>query len=116
MFQYSIPSEENLYSIELDLTHSDDFGYENIYVDFQTTFPDGKRANEITSLNLTDNLGSWVGRCGSENCKATFLLREDVSFSSKGDYVVRVTQHSREEKLPGISQVTLRLINVEKSK
>lgn len=113
VYTYDITENAKRYDLELDIEHTRDYGYANLYVQFNTEFPDGQQASEITSFNLTDNKGSWTGDCSANLCTTTFKLRESVNFTQQGKYKMKISQNSREASLPEINSITFRILKKE---
>ena len=43
IFEFNIEDTIPKYDMILEVNHKSDFGYQNLYVDIQTTFPDNKQ-------------------------------------------------------------------------
>jgi gliding motility-associated lipoprotein GldH len=105
---YKIPVNDTLvkYDLIARVTHSDDFSYQNFYVDLRTSFPDGKSLNDDVSFQLADGMGSWQGRCSGSTCKVDLLLQPSFRFQQIGDYEIGIKNNSRVE-LEGVEAVEL---------
>lgn len=115
---YTIDIEDNTaqYDLLYDLDYSTDFGFQNLYVNIATAFPNGKTTEDILSLNLTDGAGTFLGDCSSSNCSVEILLQENFKFESVGTHTIKVFQNGREEKLNGIYGATLKLFKRKTAK
>ena len=60
---FSISDTNRLYAMRLQLNHTPDFNFENVYTRIHTLFPDGKLSAQILSLALTNDTGAWAGQC-----------------------------------------------------
>ena len=112
-FDFAITDTTGVYNLYLDVTHSPDYAYENLYTRILTTFPGGQRLEQVLSLELADNTGRWAGDCGGERCVARIPLQENAYFNQAGDYVITVHQHMRQETLPGVAALGLAIERTE---
>jgi len=109
---YVVPVTDTsqLYDLELILRHSDAFTYQNLYVNINTTYPDGTNISDVVSLQLADRLGQFSGKCSGHVCQVSIVLQEAFRFRSAGEHTITIDQHSRESELRGIERGTLRLV------
>lgn len=101
-FDFSIANIDASYDMFLSLEYAPDFGYQNLYVNIETNYPKGSKTEDVVSLNLTDGMGSFLGGCNSTRCVTDILLRENFKLQEKGDYQLKIYQHSREKNLEGV--------------
>ena len=87
--------------------HHIDYQYENVYFKFLPSPDHGPLKDTVISLQLSDQLGSWVGRCKGEVCTGEFLLYDGVQLSV--GVMLKAVQFSREENLEGIKFLALRI-------
>ncbi len=104
------------YDLALKLNHSKEFGFQNIYLDIQTVFPDGKKVSKPLSLQVATSAGIWNGKCNSKDCEIVFSLQDNFKFKDLGDHQFTIGQYSREDKLEGINSVELLLFETESRK
>ena len=104
---YEVQDTIKKYDLALKVNHSLEYAYQNIYLNVETTFPDGKKISNPLSLNLSDKTGIWLGKCGSNNCDITFSLQDNFRFQSIGKHEFSIGQFSREDQLEGISDIEL---------
>jgi len=102
-----------LYDLALRVKHSKDYDYQNVYLNVETTFPDGNTTSNPLSLDFANKMGSWLGKCGSNDCEITFSFQDKFRFKSLGKHEFGVGQFSREENLKGISEIELILFESE---
>jgi gliding motility-associated lipoprotein GldH len=108
-FPIEIDQIDISYDLILSLTYGQDFGYQNIYVKINTQYPDGKKIEDVLSLNLTDGAGIFLGDCNSSICEIDILLQEKFKFKVQGDYEISIMQNGREENLENVFVAELKL-------
>lgn len=101
------------YDLALKLDHSTSFYFQNIYLQIETVFPDGKKMSEPLSLELATSKGNWIGKCGSENCEIVFSLQDKFKFKKLGDHKFTIGQFSRDENLKGVNEIELLLFDAQ---
>lgn len=101
-WQFDIQDTSLVCDIILDVDHSMDFGYENIYTNIFTVFPSGDTTSSVVSLDLTDTHGQWSGNCKGSECSLLITLRKKTLFPAVGKYEIILKQHSRNPNLEGI--------------
>lgn len=112
-FPFDIDNLENTYDLILSLTYGRDFSYQNIYVKIETQYPEGKKDEDILSLNLTNGSGVFLGDCNSSKCEIDLLLQEKFKFKESGKYVITIHQHGRNPNLDEVYAAELKLYNIK---
>ena len=108
-FAYTIPSTESRYDLLLTIDHGDDFAYENFYLKIHTELPNGKRTTERINIELAGDYGAWNGNCSNDNCAFEVPILRKTRFQEAGDYAITLEQNSRDNPLPEITAVGLKL-------
>lgn len=108
-FTYNVQDTLMAYDLILTVYHDEDFGFENLYVMTQTTFPDKKVISHPVSLQLANADGQWLGKCSNNTCQTDIYISPKSYFQSVGDYTVKIQQHSRTDSLSGILGLELRI-------
>ena len=109
IFNFSIDENSEKYNIFLDIDHSSDYSFENLYLRIKTQFPDKTTALDTLSIEMIDNKGGWIGDCGNDNCDLTVFLQEKTMFKSAGDHQISIEQFTRQNDLTGISSLAFRV-------
>jgi gliding motility-associated lipoprotein GldH len=102
--------------MRLQLNHTPDFNFENVYTRIHTLFPDGKLSAQILSLALTNETGAWAGQCNKTVCKVEIALQEQIIFPAKGNYKITIAQYMRTDTLTGIGNIRFLLIDTGERK
>ena len=107
-----IEDEKAAYNIYVNLRHTADYKYSNIFLLVHFKRPDGKMVTERKEFKLAHADGQWLGK-GSGNLYSYQLpLSENHRFPNKGKYLFEIEQNMRDNPLKEITDVGLR---VEKS-
>ena len=117
-FEFNIADTSMLYSFYLDVEHSVDYPFQNIYTKIKTTYPDQTKKEDILSLELANDLGLWEGKCNAKRCKVRIFLQEKAYFQLPGDYTLALEQYTRRDSLPGLNEIALRIkeVNLDSQK
>jgi len=99
----------------LELKHSPDFSYQNLYLKINTEFPNGEIKEEQLSINLANNSGDWIGKCQGESCMIQIYMLEKFKFAEPGEYKFSFEQYSREDNLKGIQSLNFKIKHLEKN-
>lgn len=109
LFDFEIEDNTDYYNLFLDIDHSPDYPYENLYLKINTEFPDSSMASDTLSIEMVNKQGTWVGKCGSNQCDLTVFLQEKTKFKEKGTHKITIEQFTRESELKGIKALSFRL-------
>jgi len=108
----TIEDETATYNLYVNLRHTGDYKYSNIFLLIGTQGPDGKMVKERREFKLALPDGAWLGK-GSGNLYSYQLpYKENIKFPRKGKYLFEVEQNMRDNPLREITDVGFR---VEKS-
>ncbi len=108
-FDFNIDDSTKIYSLLLEVSHSPDFGFQNLYVQMHTRYPSGKEDKQVLSLELASQSGVWNGKCGGKKCTLEIPLLSDVTFPETGKYSLAIEQYMRQSPLPGILGMALKI-------
>lgn len=113
IFEVNANDNESIYNMHLVVSHSDNFSYQNLYLNIITSFPSDDDKEERLNIELSNNTGQWVGKCKDGVCQTKVYLLDNFKFPEKGTYNFSIEQLSREESLEGISELKLELYETE---
>lgn len=108
-FQFNIPDTTKIYNILLDVQHSPEYAFQNMYVEIYTAFPSGERIKEMVSLELANRAGAWYGDCNSRVCELEIPIQEGAFFNKMGDYEITIKQFMRKNPLKGVQGMGLKI-------
>lgn len=115
---FSVPITDTLriYNLYLDVDHTDDYAYQNMYVRIHTTFPDQQKLTERVSISLAKKSGQWNGECKGKNCQLRVNIQEGAFFNQPGDYTFMVEQFMRHDTLAAIRGIALMIEDTGESR
>jgi len=106
---FTVEDTARFYNLYLNVRHSGTYAYRNLYVRMHLTNPTGERGTQVVSFELADASGKWHGKGLGDLYEYRVKWREAARFKLKGDYQVQIEQFMREDPLPGIADIGLRL-------
>ena len=112
-FDFDVSDTTQLYALLLEVTHAGDYSFQNLYVQFHTTFPSGKTETKLVSLELAAQTGIWNGKCRANECKVEIPLQAKTFFKETGQYTLTIEQYMRQNPLPGLKQIALKINKLE---
>jgi len=115
-YEVTIDDTLSIYNLYLDLEHSREYPFENMYVRIHTSFPSGESLSKQVSLELANEAGIWIGDCGGEVCNTTIPIQMGAYFNQTGTYSFKLEQYMRRNPLPGVNSITLRIEEAEEQK
>jgi gliding motility-associated lipoprotein GldH len=109
---YSFPAGDSarFYKMILEITHTVDFKYQNLYLQIHTRFPSGKSTKQVLSIELAEQSGAWLGKCRGKSCKLRIPLIEKMKFPEVGSYTLNIEQYMRESPVAGIERFNLMIL------
>jgi gliding motility-associated lipoprotein GldH len=111
-FTVEIKDTNQHYNLFVNVRHSFQFEWRNVWVKITTTFPDGKSFDKRVNLVLSEPDGHWLGDCLGDNCDRQVSIQQNAIFPKTGKYTFKIAQDMRITPLTAIKSVGLR---VEKS-
>lgn len=113
-FEFEIADTVQLYDLFLELKHTTDYSYQNLYTQIQTEFPNGQSLRKPLSLELANAAGEWQGKCNAKACTIKIPIQQGAYFNQPGKYVITLEQFMRESPVKGVQSVTLKVVEAEK--
>lgn len=101
-----------LYNIYVNIRHADLYPFQNIWLQVSTQFPDGTKASRRVEIMLANDEGKWFGEGLGDIWDFRSLIQENAFFNQPGTYTFTIEQNMRQDPLPGIMAVGLRVENM----
>lgn len=109
-YKFDIKDTSLVYSLILNVNHTVEYPYQNIYFNISTSFPSGRVLKQPLSSDLANKAGVWYGDCSDKKCIASINLQEKVKFDEIGQHNINIAQYSRDSALAGVKNVELKLM------
>ena len=115
---FSVPIIDTLriYNLYLDVDHTDDYAYQNMYIRIHTTFPDQQKLIERVSISIENKSGQWNGECKGKNCHLRVNIQEGAFFNRPGEYTFMIEQFMRHDTLEAISGINFMIEDTGESR
>ena len=108
-FVAEIKDTNQHYNLFINVRHSFQFDWRNVWVKITTTLPDGQSAEKRVNLVLSEPDGHWLGDCLGDNCDMQVSIQQNAIFPKAGKYTFKIVQDMRVNPLKGIKSVGLRI-------
>jgi gliding motility-associated lipoprotein GldH len=93
----------------INLRHSTDYKYSNIYLFLDTHFPGNDRTRDTIEIMLADIKGKWYGKGMGKIKENQVMLQKNFVFPMSGTYKFIIEQGMREELLTGMEDIGIRI-------
>jgi len=103
----------SLYNFYIDIRHTTQYRFSNLYLFMETHFPGGKYTRDTLEIMLATVQGKWIGKGWGEIKEDHVLLRHNLRFPLTGNYEFLIWQGMRKDTLKAIKSVG---IDIEKVK
>lgn len=108
-FPVKIEDEHLAYHVFINLRHTADYKYSNIFLLIHIISPEGKKTTERREFKLAYPDGEWRGSGAGNMYTYQLVLRENYHFPKKGVYTFEFEQNMRDNPLREVSDVGLRV-------
>ncbi len=108
VLQINAPDTSQVFTLDVDLQHDVTYAFQNLYVRTITTYPSGKEVKSVTSLQLSNDDGTWAGECSGKNCLIELPLQQHFTFPETGEYTWTIEPYMRIDTVQGIKSLTVR--------
>ncbi len=110
-FTFEIKDTSMLYNIYINVRHVDYYRFNNVWLNVAATFPDGSRQVKRVDIPLADESGKWHGEGLGDIWDYRHLIQQGAFFNKPGKYTFSLEHLMRQDPLPGIMSVGLRVEN-----
>jgi len=111
-FGFNISDEVQRFNGHIDLRHTGDYNFSNLYLFIDITYPNAKHRVDTLECVLADNRGRWYGSGLGDMVSHRIDYLEGIVFPLEGEYEVAITHGMRREPLEEITDIGLRLENL----
>jgi gliding motility-associated lipoprotein GldH len=110
-FTFHVADTLHEHDVYIDLRHTGDYPYSDLYLFVHLQRPDGKQLRDTVLCPMADPTGKWFGTgtgwLFADRYKAHVLYKFRNRFPVRGEYAVRIEQAMRVDPLAGIVDVGL---------
>ena len=97
------------YDLTLEVRNNNMYPYQNLWVFCSEELPIGPLKRDTIECMLADEFGKWYGD-GISLFQSSFPIRSAYYFPVKGQYTFSFRQGMRNDHLPGIQEIGLRVL------
>jgi gliding motility-associated lipoprotein GldH len=100
-------------NVLVNLRHSFHYGWRNIWLKTSLTFPNDSIYEFPLNIELSQPNGKWFGKCTGDICFYQYSLPEfsNYSFVDTGIYSITIAQDMRQNPLPNVMSIGVRVEN-----
>ncbi len=108
-FTFEIDDTTYTYDLSLEIRNNNLYPYQNLWIFWDEKQPSQTILKDTIECILADDYGKWFGK-GISLYESSFPLRSGYYFAEKGSYTFSFRQGMRNDKLPGIQEVGLKVV------
>jgi len=110
-YTVDISDTSALYNLYVNIRHAEIYPFQNIWLLIETKFPDSTNASKRIEIMLANDEGKWFGEGLGDIWDYRSMIQEQAYFNKPGTYVFTLEQNMRQDPLPGIMSVGIRIEN-----
>ncbi|QQS30946.1 MAG: gliding motility lipoprotein GldH [Sphingobacteriales bacterium] len=107
VFEPEISDTVSRYNLYLNLRHSNDYAFSNMWVKVHTTLPSGKKMESRVELPLADKSGKWFGKDSGSIINQQVSIQSNAIMPELGKYKFELEQNMRVDALTEVISVGL---------
>jgi len=107
-FSFDITDTSSPYDITIEIRNNNLYPYQNLWIFSQEEQPSGNVLKDTTECLLADDYGKWLGT-GISLFQSSHVLHSKYHFKEEGTYTLGFRQGMRNDQLPGIQEIGLRI-------
>ena len=108
-FEVEITDSIHQHSIYVNIRNTSKYPYSNLWLFIKQTNPEGKISNEKFECHLANDTGKWYGSGFGNIFDLQILYKPAIQFTKPGLYTFEIVQGMRDDNLPGIVNIGLKL-------
>lgn len=115
VFKSEITSLNESCHLLLQVNNSKSYPYSNIWLFVDAVFPSGNVQRDTIECTLANDAGDWFGKSNmsGDQFKSIHPYKLNIKFPEEGLYKYYLIQGMRDTVLSGISEVGIKIIEVE---
>ncbi len=112
-FEYENNDTLQVKNVFINLRHSNQYPYSNIYFFVTTLAPNGMSIRDTVEYMLADNNGKWLGSGIGNLHSIQLAYKRNVRFGQQGKYIFYIQHGMRETILEGVTDIGLLIENAK---
>jgi gliding motility-associated lipoprotein GldH len=111
-FNFEIANDSLRYNCFVDVRHTGDYPFSNLYLFLDLTYPNGKHRMDTLHCTLADERGRWYGSGLGDIVDHRIEYKSDIQFPVSGEYSLSITHGMRLDPLDGVTDMGFRIERV----
>lgn len=99
----------SLYDIDVSLRYTNNYNYRNLWLFISGKAETGEEFTDTLNCILADEYGKWLGSGWGASYQQVVPYKTNFRFPRKGKYSFSVQQGMRDDVIPGITEVGLKI-------
>ena len=112
-FTFSAPDTVNKHNLIIDVRHTPEYGFQNLWLFIETTEPDGFMHIDSVNFPMAFPDGRWVGSGMGDLIDTHVLLNRSFHFTKEGEYKMRIKHGMRNDYLSDIQNIGVMLKRIK---
>lgn len=108
-FSFQVTDISMPYDVTLEIRNNNLYPFQNLWVFCSEEQPIGPLKRDTIECMLADDYGKWHGK-GISLFQSSFPVRKKFTFPHIGQYTFSVRQGMRNDSLPGIQEIGIRVV------
>ena len=112
-FTINSPDTTDFYDLDLEIIHTDEYGFQNLYIKTETTYPNEEAIESQVNMDLAVSSGEWLGSCRGKDCITPIAFAPRFKFNQIGPHKITIHQNTRDSLLAEIKALTLKVYRLK---
>lgn len=108
-FDVEILDTTMAYNLYINVRHTDEYPYNNLWLKLTTTMPDGSVQENKLNVQLSELTGEWTGNCIDGICYNSVLIQHNFALKQKGKYTFTLEQDMRLNPIPYLMDIGIKV-------
>lgn len=109
-FQFHISDKTKRYDVLMDVRHTPEYAFSNLFVLIYQRGPDKKQYTFRKEIKMARSDGKWIGKSSGSLYNNQSIIHKDYQFPDTGMYTISIEQHMKENPLKEITDVGLTVV------
>ncbi|MDO9153655.1 MAG: gliding motility lipoprotein GldH [Paludibacter sp.] len=115
LFTFDVPVNDTIskYNVYVNIRNRGEYPYQNLWLFIEKINPDSVVTRDTIEFYLADKYGKWFGTGVGAIFEMPVLYQQNFKFPYTGTYRYKIIQGMRQNLLPGINDVGMRVERVD---